>query len=206
MKIAVAALLVAMAFATEANEFADLAKKCAPAVSVDTLSAIVRTESGFNPFAIGVVGGAVKQPTTLQDAVLIATKLATEKRVFSVGLAQINSANFSMLNTTAEKLFDPCENLKAAQIILTKCYARMSAENKSEAQTLADAISCYYSGNATTGYKHGYVARVIANAPTVRIPSISLLTGANIPEQQHSESNSLISSGADSPQRGSLIF
>jgi len=56
------------AFAVSQADFQELAGKCAPDVSFDTLQAIVQTESGFNEFAIGVVGGAVRQPESKADA------------------------------------------------------------------------------------------------------------------------------------------
>ena len=38
-------------------DFDQVAKQCAPNVAVATLRAMAQVESGFNPFAIGVVGG-----------------------------------------------------------------------------------------------------------------------------------------------------
>ncbi len=162
--------------AVSAEDFDLLAEKCAPSVAADTLKALVKTESGFNPFAIGVVGDSVRQPQSLQEAVFTVTKLVAAEKSFSVGLAQINSANFAALGLTAEQLFDPCTNLKAAAVILGKCYEKGAL--KDEARALADALSCYYSGNEKTGYEHGYVDRVIANAPPPSVPSIRLLTGS----------------------------
>lgn len=160
------------------ESFKSLAARCAPTVAVDTLTALVKTESSFNPYAIGVVGGSVKQPQNLQEAVFYISELIAEKRNFSVGLGQINQANFKSLGVTAEQLFDPCTNLKAAEQILSKCYVRMSKKGLGEAKALSDALSCYYSGNDTTGYKHGYVKLVAQNAKPipVKVPSISLLT------------------------------
>ena len=51
-------------------DFITLAQQCAPLVSPVTMAAIVRTESGFNPYAIGVVRGRlVRQPASLVEAV-----------------------------------------------------------------------------------------------------------------------------------------
>lgn len=210
MKWALGLILGMVALPGFGESFDELAEKCAPSVSPDTLNAIVRTESGFNPLAIAVVGGKVRQPETLQEAVFIATELATKQKSFSVGLAQINSANFHALGVTAEELFDPCTNLRAASVILGKCYERMSAEGKDPARALSDALSCYYSGNASTGYEHGYVDRVISNAPPVRVPSIRLLTdgnkGAAESRSGAAEESSLISQGTQGAKRRALIF
>ena len=56
------------ALAVSQADFQDLAGKCAPDVSFYTLQAIVQTESGFNEYAIGVVGGAVRQPESKRFA------------------------------------------------------------------------------------------------------------------------------------------
>ena len=127
-----------------------------------------------------------------------------------MGLAQINSQNFQSLGVTAEELFDPCTNLKAASVILGKCYERMSREDRDPARALSDALSCYYSGNAVTGHEHGYVDRVISNAPPVRVPSIRLLTdgnkGAAESRSGAAEESSLISQGTQGAKRRALIF
>lgn len=210
MKWALGLILGMVALPGFGESFDELAEKCAPSVSPDTLNAIVRTESGFNPLAIAVVGGKVRQPETLQEAVFIATELATKQKSFSVGLAQINSQNFQALGVTAEELFDPCTNLKAASVILGKCYERMSREDRDPARALSDALSCYYSGNAVTGHEHGYVDRVISNAPPVRVPSIRLLTdgnkGAAESRSGAAEESSLISQGTQGAKRRALIF
>lgn len=204
--ISAAVICTLPALPAAAADFAELAEKCAPSVSLDTLEALVQTESGFNPFAIGVVGQkSVKQPASLQEALLKVSSLVKEAQSFSVGLGQINSANFEKLNVTAEELFDPCTNLKAVATILGQCYVRMSAAGKDSAQTLGDALSCYYSGNAKTGYDHGYVARVVANAPPVKIPSIRLLTPGSAAAA--AKQPDLITSGTSGQNRGSaLIF
>ena len=66
--------------------------------------------------------------------------------------------------------------MKATQKILQECYIRSSKQNQSEGKNLADALSCYYSGNFTTGYKENYVQTVAKNAQvSSKIPSIHLV-------------------------------
>lgn len=155
-------------------EFDALADKCAPDVSKDTLQALIKTESSMNPLAIAVVGGKVKQPSTLSDALALVKKLDDTGANYSLGLGQINVKNFNRLGVTAEEMFEPCKNLQAAQHILKECFVRAKGKDKSQGKQLGDALSCYYSGNEKTGYK-GYVQKVIANSDkytSVRIPSI----------------------------------
>ena len=61
-------------------DLAALLLSCAPMVAQDTAHALIHVESGGNPFAIGVVGGAlVRQPTHLAEAVATATLLFAGK-------------------------------------------------------------------------------------------------------------------------------
>lgn len=150
----------------DAPEFLWLAQQCAPAVHVHTAQAIVQVESGFNPWAIGVVGGALlRQPRTRGEALATARALRVQGWNFSIGLAQINAQNFQKLGLTFESAFEPCTNLRAMQAILTDCFSRATASGFSPPRrALGAALSCYYSGNFETGFRHGYVSRV-AMAP-----------------------------------------
>ncbi|KWF37404.1 lytic transglycosylase domain-containing protein [Burkholderia pseudomultivorans] len=160
-------------------DFALLAQQCAPNVHPTTLQALVRTESGFNPFAIGVVGGHLKrQPKTLDEAVATARALDAQGLNFSMGLGQVNKANLSRYGLTYETVFDMCANLKAGSGILHDCYSRaVPAVGKNAA--VGAALSCYYSGNFTRGFKAdfkgtSYVQRVAANAAQAA-PSVSVV-------------------------------
>ena len=154
----------------DAATFIALASLCAPLVHPTTAQAIVQTESGFNANAIGVVGGALKrQPNGAAEALATTQALRAQGRDFSVGLAQINVRNFERLGLSTVEAFDGCKNLRAMQMLLTECTERAGGD---DAQTsLRRALSCYYSGNFTTGFRHGYVARVVSNAQkTARAP------------------------------------
>ena len=89
--------------------FHELAQRCVPDVSSHTLAAIVKTESGFNPYAIGVNKGSklARQPRNYQEAVTTAKSLLAKGANIDMGIAQINSANLRMVNMTVEQLFDP---------------------------------------------------------------------------------------------------
>ena len=148
----------------DATTFLALAMACAPQVHPTTVRAIVGVESSFNPYAIGVVGGAlVRQPRSRAEALATIEALHAAGRNYSVGLGQINAGNFARLGLTPATALDPCKNLTALQSVLVECHAR--ASNSAELQTaLRRALSCYYSGNFTTGMRHGYVARVVSTA------------------------------------------
>jgi len=149
--------------------FMALATACAPQVDAGTARALVAVESGFNPHAIGVVGGALmRQPRHRAEALATARALQAGGWDFSLGLAQINMRNVERLGLGIDGAFDPCANLAAMQAILGECFERALPREPSEAsvgqRALRRALSCYYSGNFVTGFRHGYVRRVAAAA------------------------------------------
>ena len=75
----------------DASPFIALVMACAPQVHAETARALVSVESAFNPWAIGVVGGAlVRQPRYRAEALATARALQAAGWNFSVGLGQIN--------------------------------------------------------------------------------------------------------------------
>lgn len=140
--------------------------QCAPSVHHKTLQYLVSVESSFNPFAIGVVGGHLtKQPKTLSQAVATVQMLLEKNINFSAGITQVNRYNFAKYNLTVETVFDPCTNMRAGAAILSECFKRASIRKQgSEQANIHYALSCYYSGNFTTGFSTGYVQNVVKAA------------------------------------------
>ncbi|ADU91073.1 lytic transglycosylase domain-containing protein [Taylorella equigenitalis] len=145
--------LMAYSSNANANDYDDVIKSCSPNVAPETMRAIIRVESSFNPYAIGVVGGEVKQPKTLDEALKTVQKLKKEKLNFSMGLAQINRYNLSKYNLTEVSVFNPCSNLKASEAILSECFQRAKSEGSNDQVALQKALSCYFAGNFSTGFK-----------------------------------------------------
>ncbi|MBK9362219.1 MAG: lytic transglycosylase domain-containing protein [Rubrivivax sp.] len=176
--------------------FLALALACAPQVHTHTAHALVSVESAFNPWAIGVVGGAlVRQPRHRAEALATAKALQAAGWNFSVGLGQINVGNFERLGLTLDAAFEPCTNLAAMQSVLAECFDRARAPASAATATtttatsppvdqtaLRQALSCYYSGNFATGFRHGYVRKVVAAAGTS-----SLVASRAIPPAQPKE-------------------
>ncbi len=152
-------------------DFIDLSAQCAPTVAIETMAALVRVESGFNPFAIGVVRGSLqRQPRSLEEAIATANDLDARGWNFSVGLSQVNKANFKKYGLTNESAFNPCANLRAGSQILEACFTNAVGRYSTTQQALQGAFSCYYSGNYQTGFKQdfagqpSYVAKIMASA------------------------------------------
>lgn len=127
-------------------------------VPMDVMRHVVQVESSANPYAIGVVGGRlVRQPQTLAEAVSTAEMLESRGYNFSVGLSQVNRYNLRKygINSYAQA-FDGCTNLQVGSKILSECQVRAKGD-------WGSAFSCYYSGNFTTGFEHGYVQKIYSS-------------------------------------------
>ena len=74
------------------------------------------------------------------------------------------------------KPFDVCANLRAGSRILRECYDR--------AQDWGKAFSCYYSGNFSTGFEHGYVQKIFASIRKAQYRFRPTQSGADHPVQQ----------------------
>ena len=152
-------------------EFLALVQACAPTVAPETMAAVISVESSYNPYAIGVVGGRLaRQPKNHKEAVATAQDLEKNGWNFSLGIAQVNRHNLKNYQITYDQAFDACTNLRVGSKILEKCYVRANRLKPNPQAALHAALSCYYSGNFTRGFKldeggkHSYVEKVLASA------------------------------------------
>ena len=100
--------------------FIALVTACAPQVDAGTASALVAVESGFNPLAIGVVGGALDhQPRQRSEAVATARSLQSAGWNLSLGITHINVHNLDRRGPTVTSASEPCPTLSAMQALLT---------------------------------------------------------------------------------------
>ncbi len=155
-------------------DFIALAQQCAPAVHPNTMAAVVRVESGYNPYAIGVVGGRLeRQPTNKAEAVATAKALESMGYNFSLGIGQVNRYNLPKYGLDYSAAFEPCENLRVGSLILKDCFDRAKARFADDQTALQASFSCYYSGNFSTGFRQdfagqpSYVQKVLNSAATV---------------------------------------
>ena len=204
-------------------EFLALAQECAPTVAPQTMAAVVNVESGYNPYAIGVVGGRLaRQPKTQEEAVATAKQLASDGWNFSVGVAQVNRYNLPKYQVSYEQAFDACTNLRVGSKILEECYVRASKQTREPQAALHAAFSCYYSGNFTRGFKPdvigkpSYVQKVLASAeasatrikPTKLIPVVPSIQTGNGPKPQFDKaagSTSPVTLKPQTTQPGALL-
>lgn len=145
------------------------------AVPNEVMHHVVRVESAFNPYAIGVVGGRlVRQPRNVSEALATVRDLEAKGYNFSLGLAQVNRHNLKKYGLVSyETAFQSCPNLQAGSRILAECYGRAGGD-------WGKSFSCYYSGNFVTGFRHGYVQKVMASmrgptpAPAPEVNAIAI--------------------------------
>lgn len=141
-----------------------LAFLCCPEVAPETMSAIVLHESRANPYAIHVNGPATlsRQPTSAAEAIEVARRLDAAGLNFDSGLGQVNSANVRKFGASWDQVFSQCGNLRLAARVLKDCYTR--APGRDPQDRLASALSCYNTGDYTSGFANGYVRAVYAAA------------------------------------------
>lgn len=152
-------------------DFIGLSQECASSVEPQRLLAMVKVESGANPYAIGVVNGRLeRQPRNLEEALATVDALERDGWNFSLGISQVNRYNLPKYNLDYKAAFDPCSNLHAGASILKDCYHRARQRAQDDHSAWQMAYSCYYSGNFKTGFKAdfkgqpSYVRKVEANS------------------------------------------
>jgi len=166
---------------------AALLDQCAPQVSPVLMQALVRTESAWQPLAIGMdrAQGVVKQPSSVEEAVATAKSLAAAGRKFSVGLAQIHVSNVALYGMSWEQAFDACQNLGVGQKILWNFYHRASASGYSGVAAIWAALRGYNSGGVDRSISDDYASRIFAYmssaAPTVQLGRGVAAVGAPAP-------------------------
>jgi type IV secretion system protein VirB1 len=159
---------------------ATLIATCAPLVHPTTMRALIAVESAGNPYAVsinrpltlaaqGIDLPAYSQPHTAAEAQTLVRHLHAAGYTTSIGLAQVNVEHLDTWGLPLAALLDPCTNLTFAQRILLDCRDSASAAPAS----LPALLSCFNSGNATTGIANGYAARVHTAALRLTRPSTS---------------------------------
>lgn len=148
-----------------------LARTCAGEVAPETLLSVVKTESGFNAFAIGDnTDRRSYAPATLPDAVALASRLVAAGHSLDLGIAQINTAagHLQARGLPLSAAFDACTGLRVGSEVLADCYRRASGVEQAR---LRQALSCYNTGTLNRGA--AYAARVWQAAAHV-VPAIQI--------------------------------
>lgn len=147
-------------------------RECAVGVSPVTMAAIVKVESGGNPWAIGnntTRKPVSPKPRNYEEAVKVAKALIARGDNIDIGLAQINNRNLKWLGLTVEEVLHPCLNLNAGATVLKNFYRLASAKYGHGTKALMHALSGYNTGSLYKGTP--YVERIFAAAKIKNPPS-----------------------------------
>ena len=177
--------LFCSATATLARDFlsisdaAKLADQHAPSVDSGTLVAFAYSESRLHPWAIhDNTTGASYFPSSLPNAIMLASLLLQHGHSLDLGIMQVNSGNMGRTRLTVSSAFDPGASMRAGATILVAAYRQCSrgssAPGLPEQQTaLRCAASVYNTGREQAGILNGYQARVWRAAEQV-VPAIQI--------------------------------
>jgi type IV secretion system protein VirB1 len=144
-----------------------LIQRCAPDVAPQTISAVIKTESGGNSLAINInykKGRLARRPRDLTEAIGWSKWLIQNGYNIDMGLMQINSKNLAKFGTSVEQIFDPCTNIYVGSQILTQNYLRAKDKYGQGQNALFASLSAYNTGHFQRGLQNGYVNRVVKNA------------------------------------------
>ena len=142
-----------------------LLHRCAPRVSVVTMAAIIKQESGGNPFALhNNSTGKSYRPASSAEAAKLTVDLIQQGHSVDIGLAQINSRNLSGLNLDVNQVLDPCTNIHAAQTILLRGWKQSGGD-------LRGALAAYNTGNTGSAVGINYASHVFSQAGVI-VPAI----------------------------------
>ena len=75
---------------------------------------LVMTESGGDDMVIHVNHGRRVHASSIAEGAALVRRYMAAGYTVDVGLAQVNSANFTKLGVTVEQAFEPCANLRLA--------------------------------------------------------------------------------------------
>lgn len=151
---------------------------CAPAVAHQTITHVVRVESGGDPLAINAnrpTGPHRIRASDIEEAVRLAAAEIAAGHSVDVGLMQVNSKNFASVGLTLASAFNPCTNVAAGARILMDGYMRAVVKHGEGQAALQVALSLYNTGDFRRGFANGYVARYY-NTPRDSTPVRTRIT------------------------------
>jgi type IV secretion system protein VirB1 len=151
-------------------DFLSFAQACGPLVDPVTTTAIVRTESGFDPLVLrdNTVHVTLHPRTRREAENILANRLAAGHRL-AIGLMQITNVWATRLKIEPQSFLDACANITMGTAILAADYQDCEKTGATPETALVCALSMYWSGSGRIG--GAYVNRVFALAgSTMRVP------------------------------------
>lgn len=147
---------------------AELILACAPALDPRLATALIKQESNYNQFAIGMDSKhnikLSRQPKNVQEAVSTASDLAQKGYSFSVGLTQIHITNVKKWGISWEQAFTPCTSLQISQSIFLSFYKIAQNAGYRDQNAVFAALRGYNSGSVNAQVSNSYASSILANA------------------------------------------
>lgn len=140
----------------------NLIHQCALGVAPSTMAAIIKVESGGNPWAIGdnTAGGRVSPtPRNIDEAAARALELIRLGHSIDIGLAQINSNNLKAYGVSVRDVLEPCTNIYIGSRILSNFYLKSVEKYGPGEVSLFHSLSAYNTGSFYNGPK--YVLKIL---------------------------------------------
>ncbi|MHB1707830.1 MAG: lytic transglycosylase domain-containing protein [Acidithiobacillus sp.] len=123
-------------------------QQCAAQIAPDTMTAIVRVESGGDPLAMwDNTAHKGYRPSSLRQALAILRRLMAAGHQVDVGIAQVDTENFRKYGLTPATALNACTNLHAGAAILQAAWDTTRPEYPGNPQrALFHAFEIYNSG------------------------------------------------------------
>jgi len=151
---------------------------CAPQVASTTMQAIVRVESGGDPYVINIVGVGPTRAKSAEEAIARTEAAVAAGRNVAMGLMQVTTETAEGLGYTVTQMFDACTNLQAGARVIADRYQAASATRGPGQPALQAALSAYNTGNFRSGFANGYVALFYGSHATHTAPGVQGTRGA----------------------------
>lgn len=137
-----------------------------PYAAREIIAAIVKVESGGNPWAININSKngtkLLYQAKTEEQAKAWVRWFVQNGYNIDIGLGQINIKNIQKNGINPELMLEPCANLTMAGQILKSNYIAAAKTSSNTDDAVKKAISAYNTGNFRNGFSNGYVGKVLA--------------------------------------------
>ena len=168
-------------------DFLAIVQQCAPSIEPNLALRLIKQESNFNPYAIGLDGKAVltPQPKTYEEAVSVAERLIKEGKGFSVGVSQVHISNIKQLGLTWKQAFDPCINVSHGENILQNFYGAALRAGYVGNEAVFMSLRGYNSGSIFNPVSNQYAANITGS----HLPKNAIPVLKNINEKQTVASN-----------------
>lgn len=146
----------------------ELLVSCAPALHPHLSSALIKRESGFNQYSIGMDAKhkvhLARQPKNLTEAITTAQSLQKQGYKFSVGLTQIHISNVQRYSMSWAQAFEPCSSLRTGQAILIHYYEKALSTGLRGSEAVYAALRGYNCGHIQCAASNGYATAVLTSA------------------------------------------